>query len=140
MTPSTALSISKSGRKPAEFLPPSSKVALVSLACMAALPTAIPVGTEPVNDTLSVPSCSISALPTAPAPLTTFRTPAGSPAATPSSAIRRIVRGVNSLGLMITLQPVTKAEASFQMAIMVEKFQGTIPTTTPTGSLKLKAL
>ncbi|MNG09214.1 hypothetical protein D3C84_926260 [compost metagenome] len=57
-----------------------------------------------------------------------------------SSAMRRMVSGVNSLGLMMMLQPVTRAEASFQMAIMVEKFHGTMPTTTPTGSRKVKAV
>lgn len=44
---------------------------------------------------------------------------------------------VNSLGLMMMLQPVTSAEASFQIAIMVEKFHGTMPTTTPTGWRKV---
>ena len=107
---------------------------------MALRPTAIPVGTEPVNDTLWVPGCSTSPLPTWPPPVNTLSTPAGNPAALASSAMRNRVSGVNSLGLMMMLQPVTSAEASFQMAIMVEKFHGTMPTTTPTGSRKVKAV
>jgi len=107
---------------------------------MALWPTAIPVGTEPVNDTLSVPGCSIRPLPTLPPPVKTFSAPAGRPAAIASSAMRRMVSGVNSLGLMMMLQPVTSAEASFQMAIMVEKFHGTMPTTTPTGSRRVNAV
>src|SRR3546814_5280420 len=47
---------------------------------MAAWPTARPVGTEPVNETLLVPGCSISPLPTWPPPVSTFRAPAGRPA------------------------------------------------------------
>ncbi|MNO65945.1 hypothetical protein D3C76_567220 [compost metagenome] len=135
--PSTALSRPTSGRNATAFLPPSSRVARVSFAPMAAWPTAMPVGTEPVNDTLSVPGCSISALPTWPAPVSTFNAPAGKPASVASSAIRKSVRGVNSLGLMMMLQPVVSAEANFQMAIMVAKFHGTIPTTTPIGSRRV---
>ncbi|MNR24470.1 hypothetical protein D3C85_1415480 [compost metagenome] len=67
-------------------------------------------------------------------------TPLGIPASTASSARRRRVSGVNSLGLMMMLQPVTSAEPSFHRAIMVEKFQGTMPTTTPTGSRRVKAV
>ncbi|MNF90604.1 hypothetical protein D3C84_731740 [compost metagenome] len=107
---------------------------------MAVEPTAKPVGTEPVKDTLSVSGCSISAFPTAPSPQTTLRAPGGRPASIASSEIRRMVSGVNSLGLMITLHPVTSADASFQIAIMVEKFHGTMPTTTPTGSRRVNAV
>ncbi|MNE69031.1 hypothetical protein D3C80_1647300 [compost metagenome] len=140
MMPSTALSVATSGRKATAFLPPSSSVARVSLAPMAAWPTAMPVGTEPVNETLSVPACSISALPTRPPPVSTFSAPAGRPASVASSAMRSSVSGVNSLGLRIMLQPVVRAEASFQMAIMLAKFHGTMPTTTPIGSRRVKAL
>ena len=56
------------------------------------------------------------------------------------TAMRSRVSGVNSLGLMMMLQPVTSAEASFQMAIMVEKFHGTMPTTTPTGSRSVRCI
>jgi len=107
---------------------------------MAAWPTAIPVGTEPVNDTLSVPGCSTSALPTWPAPVSTLSAPGGRPASLASSAMRSRVSGVNSLGLSTMLQPVVRAEASFHRAIMVAKFHGTMPTTTPTGSRRVKAL
>ncbi|MNO47893.1 hypothetical protein D3C76_382170 [compost metagenome] len=107
---------------------------------MAAWPTAMPVGTEPVNETLSVPGCSINALPTRPPPVSTLSAPGGRPAWLASSAMRSSVRGVNSLGLRTILQPVVRADASFQMAIMVAKFHGTMPTTTPIGSRRVNAL
>ena len=38
------------------------------------------------------------------------------------------------------VQPQTRAAASFQMAIMMEKFHGTMPTTTPSGWRRVKAV
>ncbi|MNG01599.1 hypothetical protein D3C84_845870 [compost metagenome] len=67
-------------------------------------------------------------------------TPLGIPASTASSARRRRVSGVNSLGLMMMVQPVTSADAIFQMPIITEKFHGTIPATTPTGSRRVNAV
>ncbi len=107
---------------------------------MALRPTAMPVGTEPVKLTLDVPSWAISSRPALPPPLTTFSTPAGNPASLANSAMRSIVSGVNWLALMMLVQPVASAEANFQTAIMIEKFHGTMPTTTPTGSRRVKAL
>ncbi|MND83870.1 hypothetical protein D3C80_757460 [compost metagenome] len=138
--PATALSTSTSANNAAGFLPPSSSVARVRLAAIAALPTAIPVGTDPVNATLATCGCSINHWPACPRPLTTLNAPAGTPASTASSAMRSSVSGVNSLGLTTMVQPVTRAEAIFQMPIITEKFHGTIPATTPTGSRKVKAV
>ena len=45
---------------------------------------------------------------------------------------------MSSAGLIITEQPAANAGAIFQTAIIKGKFQGTIPATTPIGSLTIK--
>ena len=42
--------------------------------------TRLPVGTEPVIDTLATPGCEARAAPVVPAPWTTLNTPGGKPA------------------------------------------------------------
>ena len=69
-----------------------------------------------------------------PGPVTTLRTPGGRPASWHSSASRSVDSDVSSAGLRTTVLPVASAGASFQAAIDIGKFHGTIAPTTPTGS------
>ncbi|SSQ41657.1 Uncharacterised protein [Acinetobacter baumannii] len=122
------------------FLPPNSRLTRVKSLLIASLPIAIPVGTEPVNETFLTSGDSIKYCPVSPLPVTTLITPAGIPASMASSAKRNKDKLANSLGLSTMVQPVVKAEPIFQTPIMSEKFQGTIPATTPIGCLKVKAV
>ena len=67
--------------------------------------------------------------------MTTFRTPAGTPASSASNASASDVRGVSSAGLATTVQPAASAGAILRAIIAAGKFQGVIAATTPTPSL-----
>src|SRR5574342_1102837 len=69
-----------------------------------------------------------------PGPGTTFKAPAGSPAATAISPNSSAVSGVSCAGFNTTVQPAASAGATFQVARLSGKFHGTIAPTTPTGS------
>ena len=73
----------------------------------------------------------------APRPISTLSTPAGMPASMVSSARRRVVSGVSSAGLMTMVQPQARAGMTFHRAIIIGKFHGTMPATTPTGSRRV---
>ncbi len=123
----------RSLRNSAAFFPPSSRVTRFP-DDVAERRTFSPVATDPVKLTLAQSGCAISCCAISPpAPFTTLITPSGKPASLASSATRSSVSGVYSLGLMTMVQPHTSAAASFQIAIIMEKFHGTIPTTTPMG-------
>src|SRR4051794_35564229 len=66
-----------------------------------------PVFVEPVNMIMS--TASISASPVAPRPVATWKTSSGTPDARSPAASRRLVSGVSSLGLRITLLPAASA-------------------------------
>ena len=79
--------------------------------------------------------CSASGSPApAPKPGSTLNTPGGSPASIASSASRIALSGDFSDGLSTTLLPMASAGASFQVAISIGKFQGTMAPITPSGS------
>jgi hypothetical protein len=61
------------------------------------------------------------------------------PASSASSASRRLVSGVISLGLSTTVFPHASAGPSFQEAISIGKFHGVINPTTPSGSCNVIA-
>ena len=123
----------------AGFLPPSSSVTPVSVSA-AARAICLPVAVEPVKLTLAMRGCEVSAAPqTAPLPVTTLNTPSGIPASLASSATRNRVSGVVSDGLITMEQPAASAGITFHMPIISGKFHGTIPATTPTGSLHVHA-
>ena len=103
--PETALVKSASSRMTFGDLPPSSW--LTRLTVLAArLATSMPARVEPVNEIMSMPSCSLIATPTSgPRPLTRLNTPFGTPAACMTSAKIRAEVGVNSDGFRIMVQP-----------------------------------
>ena len=78
-----------------------------------------PVSESPVRETRSMSGCAAIAAPTtSPRPVTTLKTPSGTPASFASSASRSVVRGVAVAGLRTTLLPAARAGPIFQMAIM----------------------
>jgi hypothetical protein len=68
-------------------------------------------------------------------PVTTFRTPLGSPARSASSASAKADSGICSAGLATTVHPAARAGATLRVIIAIGKFQGVIAATTPTGCL-----
>ena len=79
-----------------------------------------------------------SAAPAAsPKPVTTFNTPAGTPASSMSSARRSAVSDVSSAGFSTMVQPAASAGAIFMAVSTKGEFQGTIAATTPIGSLRV---
>ena len=129
--PFTALVISASANTICGDLPPSSRVAgLRPLAAVSA--TAMPPASDPVKVTFLTLGCATSASPSsAPRPVTTFSTPAGSPARWASSANSRVDTDACSDGLTTTVFPAARAGASFQAAIMRGEFHGVMAATTP---------
>lgn len=107
---------SASGQTSTGALPPSSRWAGTTLAA-AAPATDRPAPTLPVRAIMSIPGWALRAAPTVdPDPLTMFRTPGGRmPSA--SSARRRVVSGVTSLGLSTMVLPTISAGASFHATI-----------------------
>ncbi len=78
----------------------------------------LPVAVSPVTDTRRTAGCRVRASPmTAPRPVTTLNTPAGTMSAA-RSAKRSVVSGVICAGLMMDVLPAAKAGPSFQMAII----------------------
>ena len=121
------------------LLPPSSSVTRFSVSAahrMMCLPTAV----DPVKPILATSGWSTSRCPAvAPSPTTTLKTPSGMPASSASSARRRLVSGVSSLGLSTTVLPHANAGPSFHDAISIGKFHGVISPTTPSGSCNVIA-
>ena len=98
------------------FLPPSSKVTLLSTPeDPAAACTASPVGSDPVNEMRGTPRWATRAAPASAPPLTTLSTPAGSKSAA-REATTSGDRGVCSAGLSTTALPAARAGAIFMQA------------------------
>ena len=95
---------------------------------------AAPVGTDPVNEIMSVSRESTSAAPaTSPTPCTTLKTPGGMPASTVRSASSEQASGDHSAGLRTTVQPAASAGAVFHVDSMNGAFQGVITAAGPDG-------
>ena len=101
----------------------------------APLATLIPALVDPVNDIMSIPGCEDIASPTVgPSPLTILNTPAGTPAASITSAKRMAFSGAISVGFKTIVQPAAKAGATLHEIWLIGQFQGVIIPTTPIGS------
>ena len=68
-------------------------------------------------------------------PVTTWKTPAGMPARSASSASASAESGVCSAGLQTIVLPAASAGAALRVIIADGKFQGVMPPHTPTGCL-----
>src|ERR1700694_2853641 len=117
------------------LLPPNSSVTGIRF-CDAYCMISRPVVVFPVNAILEIRLLEANGLPpSTPNPLTMLTTPGGS--RSPINENRyRIDTGVCSAGLRTTALPAASAGASFQVAIRIGKFHGTISPTTPNGSGK----
>ena len=79
----------------------------------------------------------VSTLPIgAASPVTTFNTPAGTPAFSAKRAKASAQNGVNSDGLMMIVQPAASAGPALRVIIASGKFHGVTAATTPTGALR----
>ncbi len=79
----------------------------------------LPVVTSPVSDTTATLGCATSDAPQcSPSPVTTLNTPGGRMSAA-SSAMRRALSGVSSLGFSTTVLPAASAGPIFQPAIII---------------------
>ena len=96
-----------------------------------------PVTVSPVKAIFAIRLFVASALPiSAPGPLTTLITPAGTISSISSISLR-IDHGVGGVaGFNTTALPAASAGASFHAAISSGKLNGMIGPTTPSGSLK----
>ena len=118
-------------------LPPSSSVTPARWP-IAACATWIPTAVDPVNASLSTPGCAASALPASGVePVTTLKTPGGSPASSKRRASSSVETGVWSEGFATSVQPAASAGAAFQVSSISGEFHGTIAPTTPTGSWRV---
>ena len=97
-----------------------------------------PTSVEPVKPSLRTSGFDVSSPPIAGAssasPVTTEKTPGGTPASSASAAIASAESGVCSAGLSTIVQPTASAGADFRVTIADGKFHGVIPAVTPTGS------
>ena len=96
-----------------------------------------PTSVEPVKAILSTPGCPANAAPAAAWPLTTLKTPGGTPASTQSSARRSGESGACSAGFKTSVHPDASTGHSFQIARPIGPFHGLIAATTPTGSFSV---
>ncbi len=71
-------------------------------------------------------------------PVTTFSTPAGSPARSASTASASAENGVCGAGLTTMEQPAASAAPALRAIIAAGKFHGVIAAQTPTGCLTTK--
>ena len=109
------LEVADVGSTTCGLLPPSSSEIALTSDSPTARSSDLPTSVEPVKAILSTPGWRASASPmTAPGPVTTLRTPSGSPASAASSARRSAVSGDWLAGLSTTELPVASAAPSFQ--------------------------
>ncbi len=121
------------------LLPPSSRLTFLIVPAAVRM-ISWPVAVSPVNAILPTPGWAARPPPTiGPGPVMTLSTPGGNPASRASSPSRSAVRGEYDAGLRIAVLPAASAGPTFQAAIMIGKFQGTISPTTPIGSRHVKS-
>ena len=131
--PSTARSTSASSMTRIAFLPPISRCSRLNVgaqACEIRRPTSV----EPVYETTFTSGCWTSGSPTSPPePMTTLKTPAGSPASSNTRASATTEAGVSVAGLITIVLPAIRAAMDFQAGIAIGKFHGVTKAQTPTG-------
>jgi len=105
----------------------------------AARATSIPARVDPVKDTISTSGCSLSAAPTVgPSPCTRLKTPAGTPAASQTSAKIWPVKGATSDGFSTMVQPTASAGATLQLIWLIGQFHGVMKAQTPIGTFSIR--
>ena len=137
--PATAASRSASSKTMNGALPPSSSETFFTCFAHCAI-RSFPTSVEPVKPSLRTSGLPVSSAPIAGAssalPVTSWKTPSGRPASSPSRAIAIAVSGVCSAGFSTIVQPAASAGADFRVGIAAGKFHGVMPAVTPTGLLR----
>jgi hypothetical protein len=114
----------------AASLPPSSSTTGRTALDAAAI-TARPVGTPPVNDTMSTPGCDTSIAPSSgPGPLTAFTTPGGKASAN-AAATARTAPGQVGGAFTTTVLPASKAGSTLLPSTDTGQLNGNSAATTP---------
>src|SRR5580693_4778805 len=135
MAPSTAASISASSNTTNGALPPSSSPSFFT-PTEACLYRILPTSVDPVKPTKRTAGCSHSTSPIGGAsPVTTLKTPFGTPAFSASATSANALSGVSLAGLSTTVQPAASAGETLRVIIEFGKFQGVIAPQTPIGCL-----
>ena len=118
-------------------LPPSSSETFLTCPAHWAI-RSFPTSVEPVKPSLRTIGLDVISPPIAGAsaasPVTTEKTPGGTPASSARAAIASAVSGVCSAGFSTIVQPTARAGADLRVGIAAGKFHGVIPAVTPTGS------
>src|SRR5579863_7396485 len=128
-----AASISGSGATIAASLPPSSSTTGRTARAAAAI-TARPVGTPPVNDTMSTPGWDTSISPSSgPGPLTAFTTPGGRASAM-AAATASTAPGQVGGAFTTTVLPASRAGSTLLPSTDTGQLKGSSAATTPKGS------
>ena len=137
IAPATASSRSASSKTMNGALPPSSSETFFSPVAHCAI-SSFPTSVEPVKPSLRTSGFDVISPPIAGAssasPVTTEKTPGGTPASSASAAIASAESGVCSAGFSTIVQPAASAGADLRVGIAAGKFHGVIPAVTPTGS------
>jgi hypothetical protein len=130
----TAAARSTSSSRMFADLPPSSCATRFTVGA-AAWATWTPARVEPVKETMSTSGCAAMAAPTVgPSPFARLKTPAGTPAASSTSAISTAFSGAISVGFSTIVQPAASAGATLHMIWFTGQFHGVMRPHTPTGS------
>src|SRR5262245_50795735 len=91
------------------------------------------IGVDPTKLTALIPGCSRIASTATLSPMTTLKTPSGSPASLRISAVRSDADGSFSDGLSTNVFPQAIAGAHIHIGTIAGKLNGVIPATTPSG-------
>src|SRR5699024_7424265 len=95
-----------------------------------------PTSVEPVKDSLRTKELLVSSPPMALAlPVSTDKTPSGTPARWASSINANALKGVADAGLITMLQPAANAAPALRVIIAAGKFHGVMAAQTPMGCL-----
>ena len=118
-------------------LPPSSSDTFFTWPAHCAI-NSLPTSVEPVKPSLRTIGLDVISPPIAGAsaasPVTTEKTPAGTPASSASAAIASAESGVCSAGFSTIVQPTASAGADLRVGIAAGKFHGVMPAVTPIAS------
>src|ERR1700750_352046 len=96
------------------------------------------MGVEPTNETAAISGCSRMESTATLSPLTTLKTPSGSPASCHNSATRRETLGSRSLGLRMNVLPQAMGNGYIHIGTMLGKFTGVVLAHHTRGSPKEK--
>src|SRR5450830_218325 len=135
IAPSTAASRSASSNTMKGALPPSSSDSFLTLEAHCSI-SSLPIAVEPVKLSLRTIGLLVISPPISLAePVTTLKTPAGTPARSASTANASAEKGVASAGFNTIGQPAASAGPALRVIIAAGKFHGVIAAQTPIGSL-----